>query len=243
MSETRSRDPGGRRAQPLLSRAKALRTVAERVDFHSRSLLGSPYAPDPLGGSPDTPEVLSASLDAFDCVTYVETILALSLSRRAGDVPGWLRRIRYDGGRLEWARRNHYMTGWIRSNVASGVVKRIAGGVRPVLKERTLDTVPDLRRRRARFSCVPKREIGRLEPRLATGDLVFFASTKARLDVFHCGILVREGGRLVMRHASRSQGGVVEQELAGFLKGHRMAGVIVVRPADGPPGESPEERS
>jgi hypothetical protein len=243
MSETRSRGPGVRRAQPLLSQAKALRSVADRVDFHSRSLLGSPYAAAPLGGSPDALELLSASLDVFDCVTYLETVLALSLSRRAVDFPGWLRRIRYDGGRLEWARRNHYMTGWIRSNVASGVVKRIAGGVRPVLKERTLDAVPGLRRRRSRFSCVPKREIGRLTPRLATGDFVFFASTKARLDVFHCGILVRKEGRLVMRHASRSQGGAVEQELADFLKGHRMAGVIVVRPANGPPSEGPEERS
>jgi len=33
-----------------------------------------------------------------------------------------------------------------------------------------------------------------------------------------------------MRHASRSQGMVVEQELSEFLKANRMAGVIVVRP-------------
>jgi hypothetical protein len=33
-----------------------------------------------------------------------------------------------------------------------------------------------------------------------------------------------------MRHASRSQGLVVEQELREFLKANRMAGVIVVRP-------------
>jgi hypothetical protein len=33
-----------------------------------------------------------------------------------------------------------------------------------------------------------------------------------------------------MRHASRSQGSVVEQELSEFLKANRMAGVIVVRP-------------
>ena len=233
MTETRPRGPGGRRVQPLLSRAKALRTVAERVEFHSRILLGSPYEASPLGGSPGKPEVLSAALDAFDCVTYVETVLALSLSARAADFPGWLRRIRYEGGRVEWARRNHYMTGWIRCNARGGVVKRVAGGVRAVRKERTLDAVPGLRPRPARFSCVPKREIGRLEPALETGDLAFFASTKARLDVFHCGILVREGGRLGMRHASRSQGAVVEQDLADFLKGHRMAGVIVVRPAAG----------
>ena len=36
--------------------------------------------------------------------------------------------------------------------------------------------------------------------------------------------------KVLMRHASRSQGGVVEQELTEFLKANRMAGVIVVRP-------------
>ena len=33
-----------------------------------------------------------------------------------------------------------------------------------------------------------------------------------------------------MRHASRSKGFVVEQELSEFLKSNRMAGVIVMRP-------------
>ena len=35
-----------------------------------------------------------------------------------------------------------------------------------------------------------------------------------------------------MRHASRSQGGVVEQELSSFLKANRMAGVILARPVE-----------
>jgi hypothetical protein len=212
-------------------RAKGLRTVAERVELHSRILLGSPYAVDPLGGSPGDPEVLSTSLDAFDCVTYVETVLALSLSARAADFPGWLRRIRYDGGRVEWAARNHYMTGWIRANARIGVVRPIAARVRTTDKERLLDAVPGLPPRRSRFACVPKAEVRRLERRLSTGDLVFFASTKARLDVFHCGVLVGEAGGFRLRHASRSQGGAVEQDLDGFLRSNRMAGVIVVRPS------------
>ena len=65
---------------------------------------------------------------------------------------------------------------------------------------------------------------------LKTSDLIFFASTKRRLDIFHCGIVVRDGERLRMRHAARSRNGVVEQDLDDFLKDNRMAGVIVVRP-------------
>jgi cell wall-associated NlpC family hydrolase len=236
MTENRPRGPRGRRVEPLLRRAAASATVAGRVDLLSELLLGSPYAAGPLGGGAGGPERLSLRLDAFDCVTYVETVLALALSGAAAEFPGWLRTIRYAGGRVGWATRNHYMTGWIRSNVAAGVVKRVAGR-RSVRKARTLDAVPGLPPRRALFSCVPKREIASLEPSLRTGDLVFFASTKARLDVFHCGVLVRGERGLRMRHASRSLGGAVEEELAAFLRRHRMAGVIAVRPSAARPGE------
>jgi len=44
--------------------------------------------------------------------------------------------------------------------------------------------------------------------------------------------VLRDGERLLMRHASRSQGGVVEQELSSFLKTNRMAGVILARPVE-----------
>jgi cell wall-associated NlpC family hydrolase len=64
---------------------------------------------------------------------------------------------------------------------------------------------------------------------MQSGDLIFFASTRKHLDVFHAGIIVRDGERLMMRHASRSRGEVVEQELAEFLGANRMTGVIVVR--------------
>src|SRR5713101_1224879 len=58
----------------------------------------------------------------------------------------------------------------------------------------------------------------------------FFVSTRKHLDVFHAGIIVCDGNRVLMRHASRSRGFVVEQELSEFLKANRMAGVIVARP-------------
>ena len=233
MSETRSRGQGGWSAKELLARAKSPRSIPARVDAFSKELLGRPYKEAPLGGSPGGPEVFTASLDGFDCVTYVETVLALSLATTPEEFAGWLRRIRYEDGRVEWERRNHYMTGWIRSNARIGVVRRISGAVREKGKDRVLDAVPGLPPRRVRFSCVPKRELATLEHRLLTGDLIFFASTRPHLDVFHCGILVREGGPWRMRHAARSRKGAVEEDLSGFLAGNRMAGVLVVRPAPG----------
>lgn len=231
MTKTRPRGLDSRRAQQLLSKGKDLRSLPERMVSFSKLLLGLPYEANPLGGSPGTPEVFTASLVGFDCVTYVETVLALSLAATPGEVADWLRRIRYEGGRVEWARRNHYMTGWIRANARSGVVRPISAGLRATRKDRLLDIVPGLPPARMRFSCVPKREIRKLERRLVPGDLIFFASTRAHLDVFHCGVLVRDGDRWRMRHAARSRKSVVEQDLSEFLGANRMAGVLVVRPS------------
>lgn len=165
-------------------------------------------------------------------MTYVETILALA---RASDPDGFaeeLRGIRYDGGRVEWARRNHYMTDWVRRNARAGVVKLVSARTLETRKEKLLNAVPGLPPRRARFSCVPKTKVTAFEPRWKNGDVILFASTKAGLDVFHCGLLVLAGGRWNLRHASRSQGRVVEEDLASFLRANRMAGLIAVRPLE-----------
>jgi hypothetical protein len=60
--------------------------------------------------------VFTAFLDGFDCVTYLETILALTRASNVDDFIEWLRKIRFDQGRIRWERRNHYMTLWIRNN-------------------------------------------------------------------------------------------------------------------------------
>jgi len=222
-----------RRVERLLKETKAYHSAGSRIEILSRRFLGQPYQINPLIGSADTPEVFSVSLDGFDCVTYIETILALSLASSVDEFFEWLRRIRYEDGCITWERRNHYMTGWIRSNVRAGVLRRLTlRDIRLIVKERTLDDVPGLPPIRARFACVPRPAIGRLVRHLQTGDLIFFASTRKHLDVFHCGIVVRDGVRVLVRHASRSRGGVVEQDLNDFLKVNRMAGVIVARPKE-----------
>ncbi len=120
------------------------------MEVLSASLVGCPYEAHGLVGSAETPEVFTASLERFDCVTYVETVLALA---RASDPAGFadeLRGIRYDGGRVEWARRNHYMTDWVRRNARAGIVRPVAAGALATRKEKTPE-----RRARAPGSAEP----------------------------------------------------------------------------------------
>lgn len=215
---------------------KRAQPVALRVESISRQFLGRPYVTNPLIGSADTPEVFISGFDGirggFDCVTYVETVLARAYAGNSKDYDSYLRRIRYESGRVDWKRRNHYMTNWIRNNARAGLVEQVNFKGGSITRHRQLDMVPGLPPQKQRFSCLPKRLLGKFATSLQSGDLIFFASTRPHLDVYHCGIVIRDGDQLLMRHASRSQGGVVEQELPAFLKANRMAGIILARPVE-----------
>ena len=234
MKQAQPRGLSRRRVQQLLSKPRHNGSAGSRIDVLSRHFLGNPYKINPLIGSSGTPEVFTVSFDEFDCVTYVETILALARASSVDEFIKWLRKIRYEQGRVEWERRNHYMTSWIRNNTRLGALRNVSTQVPLVSKERILNLLPGMAPQKTRFQCLPKSLIKKLAPHLRTGDLIFFASTRKHNDVFHCGIIVREGDRLLMRHASRSKKEVVEQALDEFLKDNRMAGVIVVRPTSGP---------
>jgi hypothetical protein len=209
---------------------RSIRSAGTRIEFLSRQFLGLPYTTT-LVGSAEQPELFIADLGGFDCVTYIETVLALARASDVDNFTEWLRKIRYDQGHVDWRKRNHYMTEWIRNNTRIGVLRPVSRNVQSKVKRRTLNVVPGFPPVRARFECIPKPAIRRISPALETGDLIFFASTRSHLDVFHCGVLIRKSADLRMRHASRSRKAVVEQELDEFLKTNRMAGVIVVRPA------------
>lgn len=227
-----SRGIDRRRLKEILRRGAGATDFGSRIDRISTFLLGAPYRANPLVGSAYVPEELTAPLDAFDCVTYVETVYAAAISRDEDEFVVNLRRLRYGAGIVSFARRNHYMTEWIRNARRAGLARPVALGPGEVEKRRVLNVVPGLPPVRQRFRCLPKRLVRRVDARLRTGDLVCFASTRSHLDVFHCGLVVRYADRLRMRHASRSQGGVLEQDLAGFLGENRMAGILVARPME-----------
>src|SRR5712692_3711125 len=191
MKHAQPRALSRRRVQHLLSEAKYERCAGGRIDVLSRHFLGRSYKPNPLIGSADTSEVFTASFDGFDCVTYIETILALARASNVDDFIECLRKIRYEQGRIQWERRNHYMTLWIRNNVREGIIRPVSMPAIPVLsRERVLNVLPGLAAHRTRVKCVPKAAAPRLAAHLQSGDLIFFVSTRKHLDVFHAGIKI-----------------------------------------------------
>lgn len=214
------------------ARISRMNGLGARVETTSGRFLGYPYVAHSLVGSATTPEVFRDSLDGFDCVTFIETVLALVSAEQTSRYSSVLKKLRYSDGKVDWRHRNHYMTQWINNNVRNGFIGPVGLRFATNRKRRVLNVVAGLPATRQSFSCIPKQRFGAVRSAIQTGDLIFFASTRPDLDVFHCGILIRHGDKLLLRHASRSRGSVVEQELTSFLKENRMAGVMLVRPLD-----------
>ena len=115
--------------QLLISGGK---TPGETAIGIGKQFLGRPYIPHTLDRSPD--EQLVVSLLEFDCTTYLETVLALTLAYQ--DQPDrqnhvlfeqafrtYLTRLRYRNGRIDgYASRLHYFSDWLRDNERKGLL-------------------------------------------------------------------------------------------------------------------------
>lgn len=217
-------------AERLLDDWRDTTDFTARLTRISAQFINRPYLENPLGGGPHDQEVLRLSLAGFDCVTYMETALAFAAARTVQDFIAAVRQMRYANGEVDWYHRNHYMFDWARNNEACGALQNITDGPDAVTVTRSLAVIKDLPARLATFTCFPKRRLTRVQHRIATGDLILFASTRKWLDVFHTGILIKTDDDILLRHATRTTGKVIEQRLPDFLAANRMAGFILLRP-------------
>ncbi len=214
----------------ILKNVEGESDLGKRLDQISAGFVGRPYVEGSLGGGPNSPEELRISLKAFDCVTYVETVLALALARAIDEFIDTIRQIRYEDGDVDWFRRNHYMVDWARNNEVSGFIKNTTSGPRAVEKTCMLSLIPGIPQKTTTFAYFPTQSLEELRDLIETGDLILFVSTRQTLDVFHAGVLVNQSGHLLLRHAARTGGGAIEQELVEFMSENKMAGFVLLRP-------------
>jgi hypothetical protein len=217
-------------AQQLIAEARTQPSLGQRLKIISARLLGFPYITQPLAGSPSAPEQLVARLDGFDCVTYLETVLALAGARNVDEYLTRLREIRYEQGEVAWDKRLHYMTDWLTVNVERSFLADLTQGAGLVERRVALSYLKGITPHEAQLRYFPKQELAAVKPWLADGDLIFFVSQRRSLDIYHVGMLFRLGDRIVMRHATRNRGRVAEHELGGFVKLSHTAGFLIARP-------------
>lgn len=216
-------------------------TYGRRIAAVSRLFLDRPYIRDPLGEGPEgrIDKDPRLRLDAFDCLTYVEQMMALAHEPQLDKVTGYLDRIRYHKGRVGYRTRNHFQAyHWIRSNIKAGFVRDITrkiGGPhtrwtvkhyhRGMWRGRYWRWPGRLKARtprgKVRLPYLPVRAAMKLADRVPEGTIIGEVR-KARashpLVITHVGLVVVRKGKRVFRHAtSVTASKVTEQNLRRYL--------------------------
>lgn len=205
-----------------------------------KEFLGKPYVAHTLEGEP---EMLTVNIDEFDCVTFVENMLAMALTLEEGRT-SWrdfiynLQRIRYRNGEIDgYPSRMHYVCDWAVDNIYRGTIidatntfDRYNEMLRTIdFMSTNADKYPALADssnlakiknlesgyRSYKFPYIKTIDLGRKEIKsnFKNGDILAFVSTLKNLDVAHMGLVTIENGIPYVMHASSSEGKIVVSKL------------------------------
>lgn len=115
----------------LLAEGARQSPATDMVLFYAKKFIGIPYVAATL--EKNETEELVVNLSQLDCTTFVETVMALTLTTWHGgqqwkDYLNWLQTLRYHKGvRKGYVSRNHYFSQWIMSNEHLGLVRECKG--------------------------------------------------------------------------------------------------------------------
>jgi hypothetical protein len=220
------------RISQLIEEARSKGTISQRIDFISGALRGTPYLGYTLIGGPTRPEKFVVRDDAFDCVTFCETVLAAAIASNRSQFDSVLRNGRYHNGAVAWRERNHYFFEWCQHNVENNMCRwvRLEGAVEI---NKTVDSEPGLGRRQFTMTVVPSASFLANGGKLERGDIVGFVSRRPNLDYFHTGFVVFDkAGVLLLRHASQSRRRVLDERMDVFVSANNVRYVTLVRPQE-----------
>jgi len=212
-------------------------SLSERLVQMSERFLGTPYLVSPLGeGSGKDPDPL-IRFDAVDCLTFVEETIALGLSSSWEEVERLLTRIRY-ADQPVYAQRNHLMESqWIPNNIQKGFLTTVThryGGDRThavwkEISERTWESkaarqlgLTGAERPIGKYglSVVDLKDAPGIASRVVSGTILAIVREDRPFSVTrisHVGFVIQKNKRTYLRHATRTFGRVVDEDLKTFL--------------------------
>lgn len=228
----------------------------ELISFYAERQLGIAYKSGLLDASDE--EQLVVTLEGSDCVIFVETSLALSMSTLNGHTSfdafrNNLRLIRYRDGIVDgYASRLHYFSDWLATNEKKGLLSILFQDsdlpeIGPVyfMSEnrvsyrhlvssdnsymRIKEIEEQLDSRRLKY--IPGSLISEYESEFRTGDVLAFVTSIDGLDIIHTALIKMDGGRAVFYHASQTGSVIVDSKTIFEYLGNRsnIKGIIIAR--------------
>ncbi|MCB9761881.1 MAG: DUF1460 domain-containing protein [Alphaproteobacteria bacterium] len=236
----------------------------------SEPWLGRPYQLGPLGEAGGLDPDPVTRFDVFDCLTFVEEVLALALAPDPVSAQYVRMGLRYRGGSpWTYENRRHFMLAeWIPGTIAEGWMEDLTPtlpGAVQTTKDIRLETwtgwrqrptfpLPDARLPVGELSYwyIPLDAAAEAIPQIPPGSVVFTLRkpwAHLPIAITHVGITV-PAERPTMRHASRMGRRVVRDDDLAWYADHLRTyanwpaeGLIVLRPLEFGPGVGRAQRA
>ncbi len=235
------------------------RPMGEIMQAIAQQFLGTAYKAGLLDQSKE--ETLVVTLKQFDCVLFLETVLAIARGVAVQDYsyPTFVNHIRdqrYWNGQMKgYCSRLHYFSEWIVDNEKRGTVQNIGQELGGVPLNKKLNFMSAHRQSYPRLSddatyqCIgqmeakldgvtldyiPTNQIRRVYAQLQPGDIVAVATDISGLDVTHTGLVYRyPDGKIGFIHASPIGQVTIARDLHRYIsKVDNAIGILVARPID-----------
>lgn len=221
--------------------------------------LGVPYKPATLESESGHKEKLIVNFTQFDCLTFVETVLALTGCVVAGKISKSefrqvLQLIRYRQGIIDgYSSRLHYFTDWLRDNEQKNILRDVSRKLGAVHQRKKINYITTHREAfsalhdenefkkmqltekkisRRNIRVILKDKVNQQKEKIQTGDIIAFTIGEEGLDVAHVGFALWQKGNLHLLHASSKEGAVVvsSKTLIAYLQQKKkFTGIIVAR--------------
>ena len=231
-------------------------SISETLIQIGESFLGLPYE----GGTLEGPEEkLVCKLDAFDCYTFVENVLAIALTKHSKNKSFQfylqnLQNLRYRKGEIYgYTSRIHYFSEWVKL----AEQRRILQDLTPVFGVKTGKKINFMSKNRILYPSfakdqqifeevvemekslekypqyqIAKADYKTYEQLIKSGDIISFTSSTPGLDVNHEGFAVWKNEKLYLMHASIEKKKVIisEETLQEYLfRIKKHSGIMLIR--------------
>lgn len=234
------RAPDEEKISQRLLKSAGIKRVGKRLRHVSQPFVGAPYQLSPLGeGSGPDPDP-RLRFDAFDCTTFVETSIALTLAENLDEARALMDLLRYRNGEVDFLQRRHFPAAeWIPELTRLGFLRDVTRyvGRKDVVTERkvlnatvwnrrkkpTLLELPDERIPDGTFALpvLPLNKVKKHMRRIPNGTVLNLVRVNFKtvpVRVSHQGIVIVKGGRRYLRHAAdRMYHSVVDERLDRFV--------------------------
>jgi hypothetical protein len=222
------------------------------------SLIGKSYKSGTL--EINESESLVTNMNEFDCVTFVETVTALSVcgeNRENYSVcfTNELKKMRYKNGKIDgYTSRLHFFSSWIIQNgrglYYNDITKKLGGEplnrnvnlmssnreLYPKLNDKNLIEIKKYESELSNttFYYIPKNKIKDIERKIPNGSLIAFVSKNETIIIAHTGFSYNKANKVTLAHASsdNKKAVITSNSLFEYTKSvDSFVGIIILEPS------------